>query len=57
MRQTKELGLQSFGPNREGLTQRDKTTKPHLNAETEEHVVFYTPLSSAPSRSTQDIRH
>ena len=39
MRQTKELGLQRFGPNREGLIQRDKTMKRHLNAETEEYVV------------------
>ena len=53
----KELGLQSFGPNREGLIQRDKTTKHHLNAEIEDHVVFYTPLSSVPSWSTQDMRH
>ena len=52
-----EQGLQSFGPNRKGLIQRDKTTKRHLNAETEGHVVFYTPLSGVPSRSTQDIRH
>ena len=43
MRQTKKLGLQSFGPNREGLIQRDKTTKRHLNAEMEEHVVFHIP--------------
>ena len=28
-----------FGPNRKGLIQRDKTTKRHLNAETEGYVV------------------